>query len=129
VVGVHFFNPAPIMPLVEIIPAITTSESVIAAARALVEGDALLARVPAVDALHVSVLGQVAGALADPNDVECRAASREPLGDSRRQVAQHAGETVGRNHQCWVGHDGVSAHGQSEHVNLLAIEAIPWWGE
>jgi 3-hydroxybutyryl-CoA dehydrogenase len=35
VVGVHFFNPAPIMPLVEIIPAITTSESVIADARAL----------------------------------------------------------------------------------------------
>lgn len=35
VVGVHFFNPAPIMPLVEIIPAITTSARVIAEARAL----------------------------------------------------------------------------------------------
>lgn len=32
VVGVHFFNPAPLMPLVEIIPAITTApESVVAA--------------------------------------------------------------------------------------------------
>ncbi len=36
VVGVHFFNPAPIMPLVEIIPAITTSDAVIGEARALV---------------------------------------------------------------------------------------------
>ncbi|WP_345786983.1 3-hydroxyacyl-CoA dehydrogenase NAD-binding domain-containing protein [Gemmatimonas aurantiaca] len=36
VVGVHFFNPAPVMPLVEIIPAITTDRSVAAAARALV---------------------------------------------------------------------------------------------
>ena len=35
VVGVHFFNPAPIMPLVEIIPSITTSQAVIADARAL----------------------------------------------------------------------------------------------
>jgi 3-hydroxybutyryl-CoA dehydrogenase len=35
VIGMHFFNPAPVMPLVEIIPAITTSEVVIAAARAL----------------------------------------------------------------------------------------------
>ena len=36
VVGVHFFNPAPVMPLVEIIPAISTSADVIASARALV---------------------------------------------------------------------------------------------
>jgi len=35
VVGVHFFNPAPVMPLVEIIPAITTSPDVAARARAL----------------------------------------------------------------------------------------------
>ena len=35
VVGVHFFNPAPIMPLVEIIPAITTSDAVVSEARAL----------------------------------------------------------------------------------------------
>jgi 3-hydroxybutyryl-CoA dehydrogenase len=35
VVGVHFFNPAPIMPLVEIIPSITTSAAVVAHARAL----------------------------------------------------------------------------------------------
>ncbi len=34
VVGVHFFNPAPLMPLVEIIPAITTSHTVAAVARA-----------------------------------------------------------------------------------------------
>ena len=37
VVGVHFFNPAPVMPLVEIIPAITTATTVAAAARALVD--------------------------------------------------------------------------------------------
>ncbi len=38
VVGVHFFNPATIMPLVEIIPALSTSPNVAAAARALVDG-------------------------------------------------------------------------------------------
>ena len=37
VVGVHFFNPAPVMPLVEIIPAITTAPAIATAARALVE--------------------------------------------------------------------------------------------
>jgi len=38
VIGIHFFNPAPVMPLVEIVPAITTSPSVTAAATALVSG-------------------------------------------------------------------------------------------
>jgi 3-hydroxybutyryl-CoA dehydrogenase len=38
VIGVHFFNPAPVMPLVEIVPALTTSAEVTAAARALVDG-------------------------------------------------------------------------------------------
>ncbi len=33
VLGIHFFNPAPVMPLVEIIPAITTAPEVTAAAR------------------------------------------------------------------------------------------------
>jgi 3-hydroxybutyryl-CoA dehydrogenase len=37
VVGIHFFNPAPVMPLVEIIPAITTAPEVAAQARALVD--------------------------------------------------------------------------------------------
>lgn len=36
VVGVHFFNPAVVMPLVEIIPALSTSAAVAEAARALV---------------------------------------------------------------------------------------------
>ncbi|MBI3567342.1 MAG: 3-hydroxybutyryl-CoA dehydrogenase [Gemmatimonadetes bacterium] len=36
VVGIHFFNPAPVMPLVEVVPAITTSPKVTAAAFALV---------------------------------------------------------------------------------------------
>lgn len=36
-VGVHFFNPAPIMPLVEIIPSIRTTRTVIDAARTLVQ--------------------------------------------------------------------------------------------
>lgn len=35
VVGVHFFNPAPVMPLVEVIPAITTAPAVADAARGL----------------------------------------------------------------------------------------------
>ena len=37
VCGIHFFNPAPVMPLVEIVPSITTSSEVVSAARAIVE--------------------------------------------------------------------------------------------
>ena len=37
VVGIHFFNPATVMPLVEIVPAITTLPAVAAAAKELVE--------------------------------------------------------------------------------------------
>lgn len=37
VVGVHFFNPATLMPLVEIIPAITTNAEVAAQSRALMD--------------------------------------------------------------------------------------------
>jgi 3-hydroxybutyryl-CoA dehydrogenase len=38
VIGIHFFNPAPVMPLVEIVPAITTDPSVTLAVRDLVDG-------------------------------------------------------------------------------------------
>jgi 3-hydroxybutyryl-CoA dehydrogenase len=37
VVGVHFFNPAPVLPLVEIVPALATDPAVAAATRALVD--------------------------------------------------------------------------------------------
>jgi 3-hydroxybutyryl-CoA dehydrogenase len=37
VIGIHFFNPAPIMPLVEIIPAITTDASLVAETRKLID--------------------------------------------------------------------------------------------
>ena len=37
VVGVHFFNPAPVMPLVEIVPSIATDPAVTARARSLVD--------------------------------------------------------------------------------------------
>lgn len=37
VIGVHFFNPAPVMPLVEIVPSITTAATVAARVRALVD--------------------------------------------------------------------------------------------
>lgn len=38
VIGIHFFNPAPLMKLVEIIPALQTSESVSIAARKTIDG-------------------------------------------------------------------------------------------
>ncbi len=37
VVGIHFFNPAPLMPLVEIIPAIQSSETVVGDARTIID--------------------------------------------------------------------------------------------
>jgi len=37
VVGIHFFNPAPLMPLVEIIPAIQTSDQVLKSSRDLID--------------------------------------------------------------------------------------------
>ncbi len=37
VIGIHFFNPAPLMPLVEIIPAVQTSEEVTEASRSLID--------------------------------------------------------------------------------------------
>lgn len=37
VVGIHFFNPAPVMALVEVIPALATDRAVLDASRALVE--------------------------------------------------------------------------------------------
>ncbi len=37
VIGVHFFNPAPLMPLVEIIPALQTSKEITSTTRALVD--------------------------------------------------------------------------------------------
>ncbi|MFI6349425.1 3-hydroxybutyryl-CoA dehydrogenase [Streptomyces sp. NPDC050560] len=37
VLGIHFFNPAPVQQLVELIPALTTSEGTVARARELVE--------------------------------------------------------------------------------------------
>jgi 3-hydroxybutyryl-CoA dehydrogenase len=38
VLGVHFFNPAPSMPLVEVIPGVATATEVLSATRALVDG-------------------------------------------------------------------------------------------
>jgi 3-hydroxybutyryl-CoA dehydrogenase len=38
VVGVHFFNPAPVLPLVEIVPGVQTDAAVVADVRALVSG-------------------------------------------------------------------------------------------
>jgi len=38
VIGIHFFNPAPLMPLVEIIPAVQTAEETKNASRELIDG-------------------------------------------------------------------------------------------
>ena len=37
VLGIHFFNPAPVLPLVEIVPGVATGPEVTAAARALID--------------------------------------------------------------------------------------------
>ncbi len=37
VIGIHFFNPAPLMPLVEIIPAIQTSENTLNKAKSIID--------------------------------------------------------------------------------------------
>jgi len=37
IIGIHFFNPAPLMPLVEIIPAVQTSQETLNTARSLVD--------------------------------------------------------------------------------------------
>lgn len=36
-IGIHFFNPAPLMPLVEIIPAVQTSEEIVQQSKALID--------------------------------------------------------------------------------------------
>ncbi|HEY0779679.1 MAG TPA: 3-hydroxyacyl-CoA dehydrogenase NAD-binding domain-containing protein [Gemmatirosa sp.] len=38
VLGVHFFNPAPVLPLVEIVPGLATAPAVVGTVRALVDG-------------------------------------------------------------------------------------------
>lgn len=38
IVGIHFFNPAPLMPLVEIIPAVQTSQETLDKAKSLIDG-------------------------------------------------------------------------------------------
>ena len=38
IIGIHFFNPAPLMPLVEIIPAVQTSEETLNISRSLIDG-------------------------------------------------------------------------------------------
>ncbi len=37
IVGIHFFNPAPLMPLVEIIPAVQTTEETLSTAKAIID--------------------------------------------------------------------------------------------
>lgn len=37
IIGIHFFNPAPLMPLVEIIPAVQTSQQVVDKAQTLIQ--------------------------------------------------------------------------------------------
>jgi 3-hydroxybutyryl-CoA dehydrogenase len=37
-IGIHFFNPAPLMPLVEIIPAVQTDEKIVTKAKSIIDG-------------------------------------------------------------------------------------------
>jgi len=38
IIGIHFFNPAPLMPLVEIIPAVQTTDGTVKKAKSLIDG-------------------------------------------------------------------------------------------
>jgi len=39
VMGIHFFNPVPVLPLVELVPSLLTADEVVQRARTFVEGD------------------------------------------------------------------------------------------
>ena len=93
-------------------------------ASALVQRDALLARVSAVYALHVRVLRQIARALADPNDVECGAASCKALVHRHRHVTEHSRQAIGGGDERTVGYSLVCAYWQAKHHDLFAEEAL-----
>ena len=98
VLGVHFFNPAPVMPLVEIVPSLATSPDVTSTTRALVDSW----RKTTVMASDTP--GFIVNRVARPYYGE---AIRMLRGRHRRHRHDRLGDEIGR----WVPHGSVRAHG------------------
>ncbi|MBA3672414.1 MAG: 3-hydroxybutyryl-CoA dehydrogenase [Gemmatimonadaceae bacterium] len=77
VIGVHFFNPAPVMPLVEIVPAMTTSSETVARSRTLVER-----------------WGKTAVTCADTPGFIVNRVARPFYGESLRQLEEHIADAA-----------------------------------
>eukprot|EP00966_Prymnesium_polylepis_P305377 7056707-Prymnesium_polylepis.1 len=87
-----------------------------------VERQALLAGVAAVNTLHVRMLGQLARALVDADDVEGGAPPTQPRLHLFGQVAQHTRQSVSGNTDGIVADTGVRPQRQSVHDGFLRKE-------
>jgi 3-hydroxyacyl-CoA dehydrogenase len=123
VVGLHFFNPVSVMPLVEIVRAAKTDDATLATAFAvgkeLKKSCVLVKDAPSfvVNRLLTRFLGQILGAIDAGTPLEVANAALDPLGLPMRPlqlltmvgpaVAQHVGETL---HAAFPDRFGVSAN-------------------
>lgn len=90
VLGIHFFNPAPVMALVEVIPALATDRAALDASRALVE------RWGKVPVLASDTPGFIVNRIARPFYGESLRSSRRASPTSRRSTGRCARSAVSR---------------------------------